>query len=176
MCAILDSDVVRQVFGTDQPPAAQVSGADRPPAGKAFFNWINSGRGRLVVGGQLRRELDKNNKFREWLKQAVLSGRANKYNDDEVEDKTEELKNAGLCRSDDPHTVALAQISGARLLFTNDEDLKKDFTDKKLIDNPPGKVYTLHRKKRGGKGEVRMEDFQKGHKLLLGNRSLCKRQ
>ena len=38
MCAILDNDVVRQVFGTDQPPAAQVSGADQPPAGKAFFN------------------------------------------------------------------------------------------------------------------------------------------
>ena len=26
------------------------------------------------------------------------------------------------------------------LLFTNDEDLKRDFTDKRLIDNPPGKV------------------------------------
>ena len=165
MCAILDNDVVHKVFG-----------ADRPPAAEEFFNWINLGRGRLVVGGQLRQELHKTNEFREWLQQAVLAGRVHEYNDDEVEDKTEELKNAGLCRSDDPHTVALAQISGARLLFTNDEDLKKDFTDKKLIDNPPGKVYTLHRKKRGGKEEVRMEDFQKGHKQLLGNKSLCKRR
>ena len=33
MCAILDNDVVHEVFRQD-----------RPAAGKAFFDWIDSGR------------------------------------------------------------------------------------------------------------------------------------
>ena len=47
MCAILDANVAGQVFGTG-----------RPPAGAKFFEWIDSGRGRLVIGGRLRRELE----------------------------------------------------------------------------------------------------------------------
>ena len=167
MCAILDNDVVGQVFGPK-----------RPEAGEKFFEWLNSGRGRLVVGGRLRQELSGNNEFRRWLQQALLAGRAADYDEGEVKDKTKELKNAGACRSDDPHTVALAQVSGARLLFTNDAALKEDFADKKLIDNPRGKVYTTLRKKRSGKRyeTVPIENFQESHKRLLGNRSLCKRK
>ncbi len=63
MCAILDNDAVHQVFGVN-----------RPAAGRAFFEWIDSGRGRLVVGGRLRRELDGNHAFRNWRRQAVLAG------------------------------------------------------------------------------------------------------
>ena len=36
------------------------------------------------------------------------------------------------CRSNDPHVIALAQINGARLLYSNDEALQKDFGDKRL--------------------------------------------
>ena len=167
MCAILDNDVAHQVFGSD-----------RPPAGEAFFNWLNSGRGQLAIGGKLLEELNGNQTFQIWRKQAEAAGRARLYTDGKVEDRTEELKNSDSCQSNDVHVVALAQVSGARLLFTNDEDLKKDFVKRELIDNPPGKVYTTHRKKRGRKGdrEVDMEDFQESHKRLLGNKSLCKRK
>ena len=53
MCAILDANVAGQVFGVE-----------RSAAGQAFFEWIDSGRGRLVIGGRLRRELDRNLAFR----------------------------------------------------------------------------------------------------------------
>ena len=167
MCAILDKNVVGQVFGSQAPPA-----------GKGFLNWLNSGNGLLVVGGELRRELNESSNFKEWLQQATLAGLVRLYNDDKVNDRAEELKNADSCRSDDPHIVALAQVSGARLLFTNDDDLKKDFTDKKLINDPPGKVYTtLHDERQGRKYvKVRREDFRENHKRLLGNKSLCKRK
>jgi len=46
VCAILDNNVVHQVFGTNCPAA-----------GKEFFKWINSGSGQLVVGGKLSKEL-----------------------------------------------------------------------------------------------------------------------
>ena len=167
MCAILDNNVVHQVFGSK-----------RPEAGEKFFEWLNSERGRLVVGGQLRQELDGNNEFSRWLQQALLAGQAAECDEGKVKDKTKELKNAGACRSNDAHIVALAQVSGARLLFTNDAALKEDFADKKLIDNPRGKVYTTLRKKRSGRRDetVPMENFQESHKRLLGNRSLCKRK
>ena len=167
MCAILDNDVVHQVFGPNCSPA-----------GEAFLNWLDSGRGQLVVGGKLRRELGGSNEFSRWLQQALLAGQARDYGDDTVEEKTEKLKNSGSCRSNDVHVVALAQVSGARLLFTNDGNLKKDFADRKMINNPPGRIYTTIRKKRSGKRyvTVRSENFQESHKRLLGNRSLCKRK
>ena len=44
--------------------------------------------------------------------------------------------------SDDPHVLALARVSGARLLYTNDANLMADFKNKRLIDDPRGSVYT----------------------------------
>ena len=40
MCAIVDANVAHEVFGTSQTPA-----------GKRFYDWINEGQGRLVIGG-----------------------------------------------------------------------------------------------------------------------------
>lgn len=154
MCAILDNDVAHQVFG-----------GERPPAGVAFHRWIDSGKGQLVVGGQLRRELGGNHAFRLWLQQALLEGRARSVNDAEVEKRTAVLKQAGVCRSNDPHIVALAQLSHARLLYSNDDDLRHDFGNKQLIDRPRGKVYSTKQS----------NDFQASHRRLLNQRGLCRR-
>ncbi len=48
MCAIVDANVVDEVFGEK-----------RPPAGEKFFDWLTVGNGRLVVGGRLLEELDR---------------------------------------------------------------------------------------------------------------------
>ena len=152
MCAILDANVAGQVFG-----------ADRPAAGQAFFEWIDSGRGRLVVGGKLRRELDGNRAFRDWRLQAVLAGRIRLLNDEEVDGRARQLKQEGKCRSDDEHVVAVALLGGARLLYSNDDALQKDFGNKDLIDRPRGKVYSTQRH-----NHLRPE-----HRRLLANRNLC---
>ena len=152
MCEILDANVIHQVFRSD-----------RPPADAEFFKWLNAGRGSLVVGGKLLQELSKNGNFSQWLQQARLAGRVKSFNDAEVNDRTEKLKQEGLCRSNDEHVIALAQISKARLLYTNDKDLQQDFKDKKLIDRPRGKVYSTRCSK----------DFQATHQRLLGRKNLC---
>ena len=154
MCAILDNDVAHQVFGRD-----------RPPAGVAFRRWIDSGRGQLVVGGQLRRELAGTQAFRLWLQQALLEGRARSVNDSDVEKRTTDLRQAGVCRSNDPHIVALAQLSNARLLYSNDDALRHDFGNKQLIDQPRGKVHSTKQN----------NDFQESHRRLLNQRKLCRR-
>lgn len=153
MCAILDANVAGQVFG-----------ADRPAAGRAFFDWFDSGRGRLVAGGRLLRELDRNHAFKEWRLQAVLAGRVMLLNDEAVDRRTRRLEQENACRSNDEHVIAVAQLGGPRLLYSNDGDLQDDFADKALIDDPRGKVYStrVH------------EDLKQEHRKLLANRNLCR--
>ena len=132
MCAIVDANAAHEVFG-----------ANRPPAGKGFFDWLNTGGGRLVVGGKLREELHRSSGgFRTWAQQAVLAARLRIKEDTEVNVRMEELQGETSLRSDDPHVIALAQVSGARLLYSNDSDLQRDFKDWNLIDKPRGKVYS----------------------------------
>ena len=154
MCAILDANVVGQVFSRDRPPAA-----------KAFFDWLQSDRGRMAIGGKLRRELDRNSAFTQWRLQAVLAGRVTLLNDDAVDSKARLLEKQNACRSDDEHVLAVAQISGARLLYTNDENLQRDFKTKTLIDQLRGKVYTT---------QVR-SDLSPTHRRLLADQNLCGR-
>ena len=155
MCAILDANVAWQVFETKRP---------RPPAGKAFFDRINSGRVRLVVGGRLRRELDRSEAFRDWRLEAERAGRVTLLDDDAVDETARQLEQENACRSNDEHVVAVAQLSGARLLYSNDAKLQDDFTDKALVDGPRGKVYSTQ----AG------SDVTRAHRRLLANRNLCR--
>lgn len=158
MCAIIDSDVIFEVFGDEM---------DRPEAGKQFRKKIDSGKIRLVLGGKLRSEIT-SREFRRWWNVAITAGRVFNVDDAEVEQLTEDLKNTKSCESNDQHIIALAQISGARLLYTNDGNLKLDFQNQNLINNPEGKIYTTRVRK----------DYSSTHKRMLRDdnlRDLCKR-
>lgn len=153
MCAIVDANVVHELFGPR-----------RTKAGTKFVEWLNAGSGRLVVGGKLLKELYSGSKaFMIWQKTAANYGKVRFEDDGAVNAKTDEIRRTGLCKSNDPHVIALANISGARLLYSNDGSLQKDFTDKRLIDGPRGKVYST-----SGVG-----NFQRRHDRLLKNRNLC---
>ena len=156
MCAIVDANVMHEVFGSNLPPA-----------GEGFFDWIEKGTKRLVVGGKLREELEQSSEdFRKWARVAIRTGKIRIVSTNEVDVKTREIENEGGYVSNDPHVLALAQVSGARLLYSNDGDLQEDFGNKNLIDQPRGKVYSTRVNK----------DFQPGHKKLLENRNLCRHQ
>lgn len=158
MCAIIDNDVISEVFGDE---------TDRPEAGQQFRKKIDSGKISLVLGGKLRSEIT-HMEFRRWWRVAIAAGRAFNANDAEVEQLTKGLKNTESCKSNDEHIIALAQVSGARLLYTNDGDLKADFQNQNLIDNPEGKIYTTKIRK----------DYSSAHKWLLRDdnlRNQCKR-
>ena len=156
MCAIVDANVVHEVFGSNLPPA-----------GERFFDWIERGTKRLVVGGRLREELDASSEnFRKWARVAVRTGKIRIVSKNEVDARTREVENEGGYESNDPHVLALAQVSGARLLYSNDDDLQEDFRNKSLIDQPRGKVYSTRVSK----------NFQPTHKRLLADRNLCRPQ
>ena len=158
MCGIVDASVVHEVFGS-QPTEA----------GKKFVEWIDGGSGRLVVGGKLLQELSQGSQqFMVWQKRAALYGKIRFKDDDEVNAKTDQLKKEGSCKSNDAHIIALAQISGARLLYTDDRYLQQDFKNERLID-PQGKIYPAR-----GDGKFRDGSFQDSHKRLLRSRDLCR--
>lgn len=154
MCAIVDANVVHEVFGSNLRPA-----------GEKFFEWIETGSERLVVGGKLREELEQGSEdFRIWARQAIIARKMKIISKDRVDAQAREIANEGGYQSDDPHILALAQVSGARLLYSNDGALQEDFDNKDLIDNPRGKVYSTRRSK----------NFQRSHQGLLNNRNLCR--
>ena len=156
MCAIVDVNVAHEVFG-DSPSL---------PAEK-FYEWLESGSGRLVVGGKLLRELEETSPdFRRWGATAQLAGKMITVDEREVEARTRKIEREGAISSNDPHILALAQVSGARLLYSNDRDLSNDFRDRRLIDNPQGKVYTT-RKDRDAPPTLDNTKFRPSHKALL---------
>ena len=153
MCAIVDVNVAHEVFGLSPHPA-----------GERFRNWINGGSGRLVAGGKLLEELENSPGFRDWSRTALNAGKMRIVNESEVNGRTERLQVEGAYRSNDPHVLALAQVSGARLLYSNDIALQRDFGNKGLIDNPRGKVYST----------LNSKSFENSHKRLLGRKDLCR--
>ena len=104
-------------------------------------NWLKKKRVKLICsvrGTSLDAEYK--GKFREILAEYYRDGIAVKIPAEEV---TESLDNLKIpIRSNDAYIIALAKVSGAKLLASNDEKLGNDF--KKYID---GKIYKRgHRK------------------------------
>ena len=152
MCAIVDVNVSHEVFGTN-----------RPKAGERFFERLNSGSLHLVVSRKLLAELDYG-KAQQWIQQGINAGIVHQETTGTVDEREEELSREGRCLSNDAHIIALGQISGARLLYSNDRALQEDFRNKRLIDRPRGKVYSTNERK----------DFTGIHARLLNNRNLCR--
>lgn len=143
MCVILDTNSVSEVLGHKK----STPGAD-------LFNWIRQGGIKLMVGKSLLGELDRNSRFRNWYRNALRTGNAIRIStkdDDGVEKECERLVQQGICKSNDQHIIALAHISGARLLYTKDKALISDF--KELIK---GKVYPTHESDNAKKARRRM--------------------
>lgn len=118
----------------------------------------------LSIGRKLADELARNRGFQAWRNVAVQYGKIRDIERSVVEQRTQELRERNACESDDAHVMALAQISGARLLYSNDKTLQNDFRSRFLLSAPSGKVYSTRVSRK----------FGKTHKRLLADRSLCK--
>ena len=152
MCSIIDANV-----------AGQLAGKNPPEAGRRFLDYVDSGKLVLVLGGKLRHELDKTS-LRPWLQEAILAGRVRSFDDRIVHSKQVALDSSMVFRSDDSHIIALALVSGARLLYSNDKALHADFKNSNLVDAPRGRIYST----------LRYSAVRESHIRLLENTSLCR--
>lgn len=130
MCAIIDASVAGKAF-------AKPCHADFKP----LWHWVEHRDGRIILGGLLSDELDRLPNVRQRLAELRRAGLALRVRKEAVDEQEKEVRRSGLCRSDDPHVIALARVSGARVLCTNDRNLEIDFTNRQLLPAPKGKIY-----------------------------------
>ena len=153
MCAIVDASVAFEVFGRKQTFA-----------GIRFRDWLDEGRGQIVVGGRVLEELVRNQNFeRWWLEARRLGGRVRQIGRVRIRQHEYQLVQSGLLRSDDEHVVALALASGARLLYTDDRRLQRDFENPAVVPGLTGRIYTSRPDGR----------FTAEHQELLQAEDLC---
>ena len=130
-----------------------------------FKEWLESGRGELIVGGKNTIELTHNRNFERWFLEARrLGGRVRQVRASMIKEIEDQL--SGRVTSNDLHVVALALVSGARLLFTDDRKLRNDFRNSDVISGPDGRVYTT-------RGDVERR-FTAEHRELLESENLCR--
>lgn len=131
MTIIVDANCSSDALGA--PPKKEFL-----PIIEAFEN----GQAKLVLGGtKLKKEYHANGVA--WRRFRILdqAGRAKLVNDADVDKEEEYVKTAFLLQSDDPHILALARVSGARLLCSRDQALHADFDNGKIINKPRGYIY-----------------------------------
>ncbi len=130
MCLIIDAnkmaDLVNRSAHVDHKP---------------IYRWLAAQGGVVALGGRLLDELNKIGGARRLLVGWLRAGRAFLYDSAEVNGEESDVVGSGLCRSDDPHVIALARVSGARVLFSADQELGTDFTNLELVPRPPGRIY-----------------------------------
>lgn len=143
MCAVVDADCWHEVFSES-----------RPEAGEAFYRWIERGHGRALVGGALLRE-DLGEAYVNLIAELQQKGVVVRVDDAAVDEAAARLTEEGQCRSNDAHIVALAKVGRATLLYSNDSDLHRDFTNPAPLKG--GKIYSTQRSK----------DFRPGQRKLL---------
>ena len=132
MCVIIDVNLAFRIF-TSTPET------DFRPV----FDWLHAPdkNGCVVFGGKLGKELSNRENSRRYLRELFRAGRAYQFPDATVQSEEQQVTDSGLCQSDDPHVVALARVSGARILCSHDQALHQDFRNPKLIAKPRGRVY-----------------------------------
>lgn len=102
---------------------------------------LTEGRATLVVGGRLRQEYSRLGQVARMFRILNQAGRALSIADHEVDTEEAKVLAAFQLASDDPHILALARVSRARLLCSKDQALHADFTNPKIINKPRGSVY-----------------------------------
>jgi hypothetical protein len=128
MCLIIDANCA----------AAVCNAADEA---KPVVAWLLNVRSHIAVGGsRLAREYRGMTKFLRLISQLDARGQLRRFADGEVDTRELQLEALGELESNDAHIVALAQESGARLLYSHDQPLHADFRNPQLLV-PRGHVY-----------------------------------
>jgi len=104
--------------------------------------WPSGERGnpKLVAAGKLREELANKDEIRKWLVALERAGRLRSADATSLAREESRLRRSGSCISNDHHVLALAIVSGARTLATDDAELISDFKNRAII-TPKGSIY-----------------------------------
>ncbi len=130
MCVIIDTNKLSAFFDASDEASA------------TLLKWvINGGSIVYATSGRYAEEIERTNSMPRLIE---LSRHARLYAvpPDDLDDCVAELEKAGKCRSGDLHILALALASGARIFYTDDEDLRKDIRNPAILHERRGHVYS----------------------------------
>ena len=129
MCLILDTDNYGLFLAPDNEDM------------KPVRDWIDNKNGKIAYSpvGKMKNELERSPRVRNRFTQYR---RAGKLKDFPMEAVEQEKKRLPKLRSNDPDILALAQVSGVRVLVSSDTDLHADF--KSIVG---GNIYQTQRHK-----------------------------
>ena len=142
MCIILDANIIA-TFN------------DRKPESEPIRILVEKGKLKIAIGGKLTEELSKTR----FLSTATVYSRLGfikQFSSDLIEDQVSILRSKHasekvVIESNDIHVLALAIVSGSRLLYTSDKKLKSDFKKKKIIPTRSGCSGKIYRDARDSK-------------------------
>lgn len=153
MCIIVDTDKISALLsgldGANGDPIRKwlgIAGTGddfRVERANADRRGSKTARGRLVytIGGKFEEEICERVNAKHRLEALLDAGRARYISWSRVESEQKRLLDEGGFKSNDSHVLALAIVSGARVLYTGDKKLMSDFKNKEIVDGDKGKVY-----------------------------------
>ena len=131
MCAIIDTSVWANFW--TRPKSSGFT---------EVHSWLNSGKGGIAIGGtKYRREVGRIRSTIPLLAGYAQAGIAIQYDDAPIDAEAARIERAERNKSDDEHVLALARVSGARILCVDDDDLVSDFKNRSLVPTPKGRVF-----------------------------------
>ena len=128
MCLIVDANCASALCNGDNEA-------------KPVKNWLLNVRSHLAVGGTKQAaEYRSMTKFLGLIALLDSRGQLRRFANEAVDARESDLLAAMATQSNDAHIIALAQESGARLLYSHDQLLHADFRNQELLA-PRGHVY-----------------------------------
>ncbi len=130
MCVIVDANKLSAFFDPSNKDAAPL------------MKWVLGG-GAIVFStdGRYACELHKANRM-DVFRMLRQRYNAHQFRESEMSEHLDMLEKDKRCRSDDKHILALAIVSGARVLYTEDGALQQDFKNTDIINRPKGRIYS----------------------------------
>lgn len=112
--------------------------ADFIPVMKAILG----GKRKLAVGGsKQKKEYMRSSRAWKYIRLLDQAGKAFLVSDSSVDSEQGVVESMTGLESDDPHIIALARVSGARVLVSLDQALHADFCNAHFVADPRGRVY-----------------------------------
>jgi hypothetical protein len=138
MCVIVDMNVAHKVFSATEDTAFGTVQRRLQLFGKSKSTLT------IAYGGKLAEEYLKDRGVARIVRILDAEGRATQFSTKAIEGEESNLSRKRTLTSNDRHVIALARVSGARVLLSDDNNLCADFLRKDLIDSPRGNIYRNH--------------------------------
>jgi hypothetical protein len=133
MCIIIDANIAHTICSN--PPNRD---------GDPIRDCVEARKLKIASGGKNAEELH-GTRLARWFLEQWRAGFVRIYPPNLLNAEERNVTANNQLISNDSHVIALARVSGARLLYTHDRALQEDFKNRQLLRNPKGRVYTSRR-------------------------------